>query len=213
MVITRIESQKTRSRRVNIYCDGEFALGLHQDVLVKFGLREGDVLDEKQIEKLQGAEELNLAKEKALRLLGYRRRSEKELRARLLEREFHPEIIDSVIEHLRKLGFVNDRAFAEAFLHDALMKKPAGTRLLRQELRRKGISKEIVEGLLEEKLGTEIEFSLAREAASKRMRRSTISHKGGEREKQQKRLADFLVRRGFAWDTVASVLKEFFPNS
>ena len=213
MVITRIESQKTHPRRVNVYCDGEFTLGLHQDVLTRFGLRKGDVLDEKKIEKLQAAEELNLAKEKALRLLGYRRRSEKELRGRLLEKEFHPDVVDSVIEHLRKLGFVNDRAFAEAFLHDALMKKPAGTRLLRQELRRKGIKNEIIEEILQEKLGAETEASLARDAASKRMRRYPISNDGHEREKQRKRLADFLARRGFAWSTVAPILKEFFPKS
>ncbi len=212
MVITNIERQKTRPKRVNIYCDGEFTLGVHEDVLAKLGLRTGDVLDEKSFKELQGAEELNLAKEKALRFLGYRQRSEKELRAKLLELEFHPSVIDSAVSYLQKLGFVNDRAFADAFLHDALMKKPAGTKLLRQQLRLKGIGREIIDEVLQQKLGAEIEVSLAREAASKQMRRYSASLKKYERAKQQKRLADFLTRRGFAWDTVASIVKEFFPK-
>ncbi len=213
MVITAIERQKTHPKRANIYCDGEFTLGVHEDVLASLGLRKGDVLDEKDFKALQEAEELNLAKEKAFRFLGYRRRSERELRAKLIELEFLPAVVGSVTEHLRKLGFVNDRAFAEAFLHDALMKKPSGARLLRQQLRLRGVSKDIVDEILREKLGAEIELSLAREAASKHMRPYGASRKKYERRKQEKRLADFLSRRGFAWDTVASILKEFVPKS
>lgn len=213
MVITAIERQKTHPKRVNIHCDGEFILGVHEDVLANLGLRKGDVLDDKDFKELQAAEELNLAKEKAFRFLSYRRRSEKELRAKLLELEFLPDIVSSLTEQLRKLGFVNDRAYAESFLHDALMKKPSGTRLLRMQLRLRGISKDIVDEILKEKLGTEIEFSLAREAASKHMRRYSVSRKKYERQKQEKRLADFLTRRGFAWDAVAPILKEFFPDT
>lgn len=213
MIITKIERQKTQPKRVNIYCDGEFVLGIHEDVLVKSRLRTGDVLDKKRLDELQSADEFHLAKEKALRFMSYRQRSEKELRTKLLEQEFLPAIIDSVVEYLTKLGFLDDRAFANAYLHDVLMKKPAGPKFIRQQLRLKGISKNIIDDVLREKLGTETEFTFAREAAAKQMHRYSASRKKYDREKQKKRLADFLARRGFAWEIVSSVLKEIFKSS
>lgn len=213
MTITKIERQKKQAKRFNIYCDGEFTLGIHEDVLVKSGLHTGDILDKKRIEELESVEEFHLAKDKALRYISYRRRSEKEVHSKMVEKEFHPVVIDAVVAHLKNLNFINDRAFAEAYLHDAQLKKPAGAKFIRQQLLLKGISKIIIDDVLGEKLGRETEISLARQAAAKHVRRSGIIRKKEKREKQQKRLADFLARRGFAWETVFTVVKEFFPRS
>lgn len=213
MVITKIERQKKNPKRVNIYCDDEFGVGIHEDVLVKFGLRKGDVLDEHQLQQLESAEEFNLAKEKALKFISYRQRSEKEVRSKLLVQEFHPSVIDRVLSYLKDLGLLNDRAFAEAYVHDLLMKKPAGATLVRQQLRLKGIDKSIIDDVLHTQLDVDTQIMLAREAAKKHMRRYRTSRKKQERLKQQKRLVDFLARRGFAWDTVSSVVKEFFPHT
>lgn len=227
MVITKIERQKKNPKRVNIFCDDEFVIGLHQDVLLKAGLRKGDTIDEKKLEELQSAEEFSLAKDKALRFISYRQRSEKEVRSRLIEREFHPSVIDRVVSYLREVMLLNDRAFAEAYVHDVLMRKPAGATLIRRQLQLKGVDKDIIDRVVEDKLGSETQSMLAREAAKKYMRRYRPAT-GGTRKKQerypkgritrrvvnkqQKRLSDFLARRGFAWDTVSSVVKEFFPQ-
>jgi regulatory protein len=213
MIITSIERQKKNPKRVNIFCDDEFAAGIHEDVLMKFRLRKGDTLDEEQLRQLQSAEELNLAKQKAFRFMSYRQRSEKELRAKLLEHEFHPSIIEEVTSSLKQTGMLNDRVFAEAYVHDLLMKKPSGGTLIRRQLRLKGIENRIIEDVLKEQLDSETQTSLAREAAKKHMRRYGIARKKHDRLKQQKRLADFLARRGFTWETVAATVKEFFPQN
>jgi len=218
MVITRIERQKKNPRRVNIFCDDEFTVGVHEDVLLKAGLRKGDTLDEHRLHELELHEEENLARERSFRFIGYRQRSEKEIRTKLLQNEFLPSIIDSTIIYLKNLGYVDDRAFAEAYVHDTLMKKPSGKRLLRRQLRLKGIAVDIIDDVLQ-KIGNEEELSLAREAARKHVKRSGTSRKpsihrnAGERLKQRKRLADYLARRGFAWDTVSLVVKELFNQS
>jgi regulatory protein len=213
MVITKIERQKKNPKRFSIYCDDEFVLGIHQDVLIKTGLRKGDAIDEEALKELQGAEELNLAREKALRFINYRMRSEKEIRIKLTEKEFHPDVIDNAIKYLEATGYVNDRAFAEAFLHDALLKKPSGAKLIRRQLRLKGIPADIIDDLLEKRFTAEGELALAREAATKLMRRYRVSAKKEDRLRRQKRLADYLARRGFAWDAISSVMKEFFPRN
>lgn len=212
MTITKIERQKNNPKRVNVYCNGEFVAGIHEEVLTTFGLREGDTLDEQQLRHVQSAEEIHLAREKALRYISYRMRSEKEVRAKLLEQEFHPSVVDKVTASLKDLGVLNDRKFAEAYIHDVMMKKPSGVALIRLELRRKGVEKSIVEDALASFIGTETQTALAREAARKHMRRSRMSRKKVELPKQQKRLSDFLARRGFSWETIKSVMKEFFPQ-
>ena len=213
MVITKLERQQKNPLRVNVYCDDAFAFGIHQDVLVKFGLRKGDVVDEKSMADLLAAEEFRIAKEKALKFLGGRLRSKKELRSKLIDKEIDPHAVDSVIEHLEGLGLINDKTFAEAFVHDAIMKKPSGSNILRQRLRLKGINRAVIDDVLHERLSRETEVTLARKAASKQLIRLRGGRKELERQQQQKRMADFLMRRGFAWDTVSTVLKELFPHS
>jgi regulatory protein len=213
MKITKIERQETNPKRVNIFCDDQFAYGVHEDVLVRFGLRKGDVVDGKLAAELERAEEFNQAKVAALKFASHRQRSEKEVRLKLTEKEFAPAVIDEVVAHLEKHRILDDEAFARAFVNDQLMKKSAGVKLLRQRLRLKGISKPIIEKVLGETLGVETEIALAREAAAKQLRRLEISSKKLPREKKLKRLADFLSRRGFTWDTVSTVIKELFPHS
>lgn len=213
MVITKIERQKKNRRRFSIYSDDEFILGIHEDVLLKSGLHKGNTLDKAEFEKLESAEEFNLAKEKALRFISYRQRSEKEVQTKLLELEFLPSIIESVIGQLKDYEYLNDRKFTEAFVHDVLMKKPSGVKLLRRALILKGIAPAIIEEVLSEEFGKREEISLAREAAQKHMSRYRLTKKKPEQLKQQKRLADYLGRRGFAWDTISSVIKEIFRNT
>src|SRR6266849_5328644 len=107
MVVTKIERQKRHPDRVNLYLDGDFTMGVHVDVLSRIGLRTGDTLTQEKLETLQSLEEFNLAKQKALRLIGRRLRSENEVRSRLLEKEFAPKIVDEVIDHLHTLRLID----------------------------------------------------------------------------------------------------------
>ncbi len=152
MVVTNIERQKRRPKRVNVYIDGEFAVGLHEDVLFKFGLRKGDNVDRETLVSIESAEESHLAKEKALRFIGYRLRSEKELRSKLREKQFHPQVIEDTVRYLRENRFLDDEAFTRSFVKDALMRKPTGRRLLQRQLRLKGIETDIIETILDELL-------------------------------------------------------------
>ena len=56
------------------------------------------------------------------------------------------------------------------------------------------------------------EDKLAFEAAKKLLARYRSSRKTTEVEKQQRRIAGFLSRRGFAWMTTNTVLRKLFKN-
>ena len=213
MVVTGIERQKRHPERVNIYLEGKFAFGIHQDVLVKYGLRKGDHIDDRTLHAITSDQEITLAKQKAMRLLSYRMRSEKEMRSRLSEKKFSPTIIDSVIEYLRQSGLLDDVAFAKACLHDLQLKKPAGQRLLQQQLLKRGVPKNIVSQVLQDSEAQTDEFHIALQAAKTQLKRYQTSRKQIEVKKQQLRLAGFLTRRGFSWSVITPILKQLFHTT
>lgn len=212
MIITKIEQQKRHPERVNLYLDGEFVCGLHKEVIVKFSLRKGDKIDQELLDKLSSQDQLAEAKSKALRILSRRLRTEYELRTKLLEKKYSPKIVDEVIKYLSSIGFINDTEIARLFIHDYQLRKPAGKRLLTLQLRQKGISKSIIQEALINIDDHEEEKS-AYGAARKQLIRYRTSRKILDPTKQQRRIAQFLQRRGFRWSTISLVLKKIFQDA
>jgi len=212
MIITKIEQQKRQSGRMNIFLDGEFAFGLHKEVVARFRLRRGDDLATEIIEQITTAEEQTLAKQKALHLLHYRLRSEHELRTKLFEKEFPPQIIDGAIDDLRTLGLVDDVKFARAAVHDAQLRKPTGKHRLQQILRNKGVPLSISRTVIAEHCSDEDETNAALTAAKKQLQRYRHSRKPVDTQHLQKRIARFLTQRGFPWSIISATLKILFND-
>ena len=70
------------------------------------------------------------ARSAALRLLGYRSRSEAEVRRRLTLR-YELQVIDRVITVLTEQGYLDDTAFAQQWRSNRERKRPRGKNLLR----------------------------------------------------------------------------------
>jgi regulatory protein len=210
MRITAIETQKKDPLRKNLIVDGKFSLGISTDVLIQFGLRSGDQIDENGLEKIHAAEELFQAKRKALEYLSRRMHSEKELSQKLQMKDFSVESIQRLIDDFRASGYLNDTQFAVAYVADCLQKRPVGRRSLLQRLRLKGINKEIIANVLTTTLETEKEETIALAAARKKLRVSRSQFKKLDTERRKKRLAQFLAHRGFDWEIVGRVINTVF---
>lgn len=213
MIVTRIERQKRHPNRVNIYLDGAFAFGLDEEVLLRHGLRKGDPVDERMHGELLGAEESSKARSSALRYLSYRLRSEREIRTKLAEKEFAHDIVDRVVEQLHAAGFLDDRRFAAAFVHDARLRKATGERLLRQQLTAKGVPRAITDEVLAGSADRREEESAALNAARTLLTRYRTSRKPVDDASGRRRVAQFLARRGFGWDIIAPVLRALFSST
>jgi regulatory protein len=209
--ISKLEQQKRHPDRVNVYLDGEFAFGLNKEVVHKFSLRKGDAVTDKLIEQLSGEEEFSTAKNKALRFISRRMRSEYEVRTKLREYEFPTDIIEKVIKYLLEINFLNDLEFAKACTTDLQKNRSAGKRLLFQQLKRKGIAKETIELVLND-IESATEEILALETANKYFKRFKTSRKPIERKDQLRRISQALMRRGFDWSITSKILKQIFKN-
>ncbi len=210
MKITKIERQKKNRKRANVFLDGEFALGLHTDTLLQFGLRAADSISRERLVEIKHAEEEHRAMQTALRFLHYRLRTIKEIRSKLSGQEFSPGIIDKTIVRLSNSGLVDDRRFAEALIHDLSLGNPAGERLLRQRLKLKGVPKAIIDDALTELVTPEQQLRTALDAARRYVRRLSSRKSKAERPVQMRKVATHLERRGFDWDTIKAVLRTLF---
>jgi regulatory protein len=204
MKITAIERQKYNKEKVSVFLDGQYAFSLSDGLLLKFGLRKGVEVSEEDLVRFTHEKAFDEAKQAAFSFISYRMRSEAELKKKLKLKNFSPDVIDATAARLTELGLINDDVFAEALKHSKTKKK-LGPARLRQELQKKGLSRTTIDDVMEK---DETDYDLlAYDAAAKRMKSLA---KEPDVQKAKKKLADFLMRRGFKWDVVKPVLAKFF---
>ncbi len=203
--ITEISVQQKRKNRCSIFLDDEYAFGLDQEVVLQFGLKKGDQLTEQQINDLLFNEERKRAKDRALRLLSYRDRSEKEIRTKLQQIGYDGAIIEWVIDELKRLKFLDDERFAQSFAQTQMITRPVGEYYLRRELKNKGLEEPLIEQTIEQVFQEKDQSVVALELAAQRKKR----YGNLDEIKAKKRVSDFLLRRGFDWDVVAEVMERW----
>lgn len=138
-----------------LYIDGEPAVKVDTETLVRFKLKPGDEITDERLRELIEASNAHRAQEKALYLLERRNHSKKELRDKLVRAEISKEAAQAAADHMEELGLVNDEAYARAYARELFLRKRYGKTRVRQELRLKGIDPELIEELLEEYGGEE----------------------------------------------------------
>ncbi|MDP9366110.1 MAG: RecX family transcriptional regulator [Chloroflexota bacterium] len=198
--ITDLSSQVRDPERINVFLDGSFAFGLDRELALREGLRIGDELDAARVAALRAADDVAKATTNALGLLARRPRSEREVRDRLRQKGYAPEAIDAAIAKLEGWRYLDDADFARYWVENREAHQPRGRRLLEQELRQKGVDREVVRDAI---AAAELdEQAAALEIARKKQR----SYAGEEPAVVRRRLGSFLARRGYGWDVVRPVL-------
>jgi regulatory protein len=198
--ITSIEPQKRRTGRFNVFVDGVFSFALSEDLVAREKIKIGQKITQEQIEKLIQEYEIGKILEKVFKFLSFRQRSRKEILDYLKKKKLGEKEIELVVKKLEKLGFINDEEFARFFIQSRIKGRPKGKRLLAQELRQKGVEKEIIEKILEEVELPEIE--LAAKAIEKKLKNFLKLRPQDARVK----IANFLARRGFSWETIKELI-------
>jgi len=146
-VITTLETQKNNPDRINVYLDGEFAFGISR--FVGAWLSTGQKIDESKIKTLITFDEKERALQSALRFIGYKQRTEAEVINKLEKLKFTSEVIDTTMNELREKKYVDDKEFAVQWIEIRSESKPRGKNLFLFELRKKGISADVIEAAIE----------------------------------------------------------------
>lgn len=153
---------------------------------------------------IDSSAELTRAKNTAYRYLTIRPRSQFEIESKLREKKFSDDVVNQVIAHLVKLGYVNDGWFAEQWASSRARARGFGKRRIEQELRQKGVSRDAIHQALQTAFGDQPEEELARKEAAKKVK--TLAR--FEPEVQRRRLAGHLERKGFSSDVIRSIIRK-----
>ncbi len=149
----------------------------------------------------------------AARFLEARPRAVGEVRRRLTQAGYQPQLVEGAIERLLELGMLDDDAFARAWTESRDRARPRGESVLRRELQLRGVARETIDAALEarrrgertERLGEvvdqgpELEGGSPDEAAAHRLldrRAAALRRATDPRTRRQKAYA-LLARNGF----------------
>lgn len=220
--ITSVEPQKKNSKRFNVFLDGQFAFGADEDLVVNQRLIPGKVIEPRGLDKLLFESEVGKLMERMYGLFSVRGRSEKEIRDYLKNLSFKRKIkdqdeisqvsMDLIIERLKQKEMLNDLEFAKAWVQSRRRSKQKGINALKAELYQKGISKEIIEEVLGQELSGENEELSEEKLAVKALEKKLKSWKNLEPQKLKQKSLEFLMRKGFDYEIVKTVLDKNRDN-
>ncbi|MBM3253286.1 MAG: regulatory protein RecX [Candidatus Omnitrophica bacterium] len=150
--------------------------------------------------------EIESAKDAALRLLTFCPRSIKEISDRLREKGFSKEAIEKSIIRLKEIGYLDDLKFTKNWINSSLEKNPVSIKVIKEQLISKGIDgKTIEEALLDLKEVLD-EYRMAKRLLAKRL--EVLGDL--DQVKVLKKAYPYLKRRGFSDEVIERVLREKF---
>lgn len=207
--ITSLRAQAHDPQRANVFIDGAFAIGVSLNTIAKEGLHVGKHLSAEDYARIEQAEGVDKAVQAALRFLEARPRSVAEVRERLRRKELAPEVIEAAIGRLSELGLIDDSAFARFWVENRLVCRPRGVGALRDELRRKGVDRAVVDTILDDDAlaGDEDARALA-------LARGALRKYAGapDRAAFARRMGGYLQRRGFSFDTIRPIVDRLWAE-
>lgn len=191
--------KETKAGRVALSLDGAYTASLDVLTVGEYGLCVGDEVDEETLREMMALSDSRRAKTRAIELLSYRDHSSAELKKKLL-RHATEENADAAVERMEELGMVNDREFALRYAKELSEVKLYGEKRVKVELQRKGLSSEDMEAAL-------MELPDQRELIT-RLLTGKLSRYAADPENRDK-LRNRLLTRGFAWEDIRAVLREW----
>lgn len=200
MKITALKTQARHPGRVSVFVDDRYSFSLSEDQVLELSVRSGQTITADDLKRFGLASESGKLYNQALRYVLIRPRSEHEvigyLRHKLPATGLSKDDAAMIFDKLKARGYVDDLAFARNWLANRRVRRGASLRRLRAELLAKGVDENIIDEAVSSSDRSEMD--------DLRM----VIAKRGSRYPDRQKLIQYLVRQGFPYDIVLSVLEE-----
>ena len=196
--ITAITPQVKDKTRCNIFIDGRFYCGLTLEAAVKNRLKAGQTIDPARLSEIQLESEKATALDKALTHISASQKTEKQIGEYLSKKGYLPAVSEYVLKKMREYGFLDDGAYAESYAGSAVKRK--GVRLIRMELKSRGVADEHIEAAVENLEGEE--------ETAKRLLEKYMRGKPCDKQSLYKAFR-YLIGKGFEYETAKNALSDF----
>ncbi len=194
--ITGISAQKRNADRVSVFLDGEFAFGL--SIKLAEALTVGQSLTPEEVQDLQLQDERHKALKMSFEQISRRPRAEKEIREFLGKKDLSVESIELTVDRLKDLDYLDDEEFAVQWIENRQSFRPRSCMALTYELKRKGVSTEIIDRVL-----ADFDEQAAAESAGLIAFRK---YRNQPPDVIRNKITGYLSRRGFHFETIRTVI-------
>lgn len=194
-MVTKIEPSS--GKKYKVYLNDEFAFYLYKSELKVFSLKEGQELEENLYKKITEEVLIKRAKRRALYLLEKRDLTEYELQKKLEEDKYKEEVIKEAVAYVKGFRYINDEAYAKRYVE--YKGKTKSRKQIESELYKRGVDRETIEQVMDEKEGGETEL-----IEKLILKKCAVPSKMTEKEKQK--IYQYLLRKGFTFEDISSSL-------
>ena len=196
-----IELKQTAPERFLARFDTGEELRTTLAVVTDFHLRSGKELTSQELDALRAASERSRCRQRALRIIGARAMSVKELTDRLKEKGESPENAEDASAWLQEMHLLDDAQYAAMCVRHYAA-KGYGKRRICDELYRRGIDRELWDAALDEL--PETDDTVDRLLGAKL--RGDVSPEGLQRAQ------GYLLRRGYSWDDIRAATERYLSG-
>ena len=199
--LTDIQIDEETPSQCILFLDGAYFDSVDADCIPKLGLRVGLTIEPEVLRKLIEADEGMRAKNCALALLSDQSYSKSQMIYQLRQRGFGTAAIEITVEDLEQLGHIKDEDFAKRWVARRQRSKPKGKKMLAHELANQRIDRTTVDRVI-----SGIDDSEEADTALELARKQAKRYQSLRPEVAKRRLHGFLLRRGFDYETIQSVI-------
>lgn len=199
MRIEEVKRSERRKGRLLVKLEDGDILRVTEEELLRFGLRAGMELDEEQLAALRASARASSAKAQAANIIGSRALSKHDLEKRLMKKGADEADAKAAADWLEGIGAVDDASYAAALARH-YGERGYGPARVREELRRRGVPRELWDAALEELPDS----GEVLDALIQKRCKGDLSD-----PKERKRTCDALLRRGFSWGEVRSAMGRY----
>lgn len=207
--ITAFKKEGRRNPKIAVKLDGQPWATLDPETVVREHLAKGQCLGEKRRREILLADEVVRARKAAAGHAAHAPKTRLELEHFLMERGFGPIARRRALEHLGSVGVVDDEAVAGRVVRNRRRQGGIGPRRLEAELRHRGVASGIAEKKVEEAVrGADLAaecLALARKSLRRYEPLETLA--------QRRKLAAFLMRRGYEGEDVWKAIRTLHAES
>jgi regulatory protein len=196
--ITAIKQQVKDNKRYSIFVDDKYSFSLSELALINSELKLGQDISKAELKSFKEESDLDKAYNRVLNLLARRPRSTWEVEDYLKRKKYDTGQIEKVLNKLSDRYLINDLSFANAWVENRRLLKNMSKRRLRQELKAKRVSDEIIDEVMG--LDETDELEVLKELVAKKRTQS--------RYKDDLKLMQYLSRQGFNYSDIKTALNK-----
>jgi regulatory protein len=196
MKITALKAQVKNPERVSVFIDNVYSVSLTASQLLTEKLHVGMELDQSRLDSLRQASDYGKLYERLLQFALMRPHSKREVLDYIRRKQFDPALAQPIVERLVDRHYIDDLAFAKAWVESRQLHKAISQRRLKLELQKKGVADTIINSVIDE--SSYDERTALQTLVAKKRRLS--------RYRDVQKLRQYLLGQGFSYEVIKDAL-------